>query len=59
MYQANLNLGVLQETNLMDIVYNHRSVRYSIVAMYALIQHRGGVAVFYCEYPWFAAEAIQ
>ena len=47
MIQANLDLGVLQETNIMYRVYTRSSYSCSIVTMDVPSQHRGRVAVFY------------
>ena len=45
MSQANLDLGVLQETNIIDEVYTRWSYGYIIIAMYMLSRHRDRVAV--------------
>ena len=58
MSQANLDLGVFQETKITDGVYTRGSDGYSSVATDVTVQHRGGVAVFYQDSPWFAVEAI-
>ena len=58
-YQANLNLGILQETKITDGVYTHSSAEYSIIAKDALSRHRGGVAMFYQESPSCAINAFQ
>ena len=58
MYQANLDLGVLQETNIMDVVYTCGLYDYSPIATDVSNQHRGGVAVFYWASLRFAVEAI-
>ena len=59
MSQANMDLGILQETKLTDRIYTRRSAGYSIVAMDAPSQHRGGVAIFHRPAPHFAVEAVQ
>ena len=46
-YQANMDLGIFQETKLIGGVYTSRSDGYSIVATDALRRHCGRVAVFY------------
>ena len=46
MSQANMDMGILQETKLTDGIYTRRSAGYSVIAMNAPIQHRGGVALF-------------
>ena len=58
MAQANMDLGILQETKCTDGIYTCELAGYSIVATDALIQHRGGVAVFYQMSPLFAVEAV-
>ena len=59
MSQANMDLGIFQETNLTDGLFTPRSAGYSIVATNVPIRHRGGVTVFYRLAPHFAVEAIQ
>ena len=59
MAQANLDLGFLQETKLMYGVYNCDSSGFIIVDTDVLIQHHGGVEVFYHTSPRFSVEAIQ
>ena len=56
--QANMDLGLLQETKLTDGIYTRGSVGYSVVATDAPSQHRGGVAIFYRSEPHFAVEAV-
>ena len=45
MAQANMDLGILQETKLTDGIYTSGSAGYSVVTTHARIQHRGGVAI--------------
>ena len=47
MYQVNMDLGILQETNIADIIYIYGSSGYSVVTMNAPSRHCSGVAVFY------------
>ena len=47
MYQANLELGVLQETNIMDGVYTRGPAGYIVVATENPRQQCDRVAVFY------------
>ena len=54
MSQANMDLGILQETKLIDGIYTRGSAGYSVVAMDAPSQHCGGVAIFYLLTPHFA-----
>ena len=59
MYQANMDLGIFQETKVTNGVYTYGSSGYSVVATYAPIRHRGGVTIFYFLSPRFAVEAVQ
>ena len=59
MSQANMDLGILQETKLTDGIYTRGSAGYSVVATDAPSRHRGGVAIFYRPAPHFAVEAVQ
>ena len=59
MSQANMDLGIFQETKLTDGIYTHRSAGYSVVATDAPSRHRGGVAVLHQPAPHFAVEAVQ
>ena len=47
MSQANMDLGILQETKLMDGIYTRWSAGYGVVAMDKPIRHRGGVEIFH------------
>ena len=46
MAQANIDLGVFQETKCTDGVYTRASAGYCVVATDAPSRHRGGVALF-------------
>ena len=59
MSQANMDLGIFQETKVTDGIYNRRSAGYIVDATYVPSQHRGGVGVFYRPEPHFALEAVQ
>ena len=59
MSQANMDLGIPQETKLTDGIYTHRSASYSVVMTDAPSQHRGGVEIFYHSEPHFAVEAVE
>ena len=54
-----MDLGILQETKLIDGIYTRRSAGYSVVATYAPSQHRGGVAIFYRSELHFTVEAVE
>ena len=51
MSQANMDLGILQKTKLMDGIYTRGSSGYSVIATDAPSQHRGGVTLFYHSEP--------
>ena len=59
MAQANIDLGVFQETKCTDGVYTCESAGYRVVATYAPRRHRGGVALFYSPSPLFSVEAVR
>ena len=59
MAQANMDLGIFQETKCTDGIYTREPAGYSVVAMEALSQHRGGVAIFYWPSPLFAVESVR
>ena len=58
MSQANMDLGMFQETNCTDGIYTHESAGYRVVTTDTPIRHSGGVALFYRPSPLFAVEAI-
>ena len=57
--QANMVLGIFQETKLTDGVYTRGSAGYSVIATDAPIRHRGGVALFSLSEPHFVVEAVE
>ena len=59
MSQANMDLGILQETKLTDGIYTPGSDGYSVIATDAPSRHRGGVTLFYCSEPHFVVEAVE
>ena len=59
MSQANMDLGILQETKLTDFIYTRGSAGYSVIATDAPSRHRGGVALFYRSDPHFVVEAVE
>ena len=59
MDQANMDLGIFQETKRTEGIYTRELAGYSVVATFAPIQHRGGVDVFYRPSPLFAVEAVR
>ena len=59
MFQANMDLGILQETKCTDGIYTRESARYCIISMDAPSRHRSGVALFYRPSPLFVVEAVR
>ena len=59
MSQANMNLGIFQETKCMDGIYTRELAGYRIVATDAPSRHRGWVALFYRPSPLFEVEAVR
>ena len=59
MSQANMDLGILQETKLTEGIYTRRSAGYSVIETDAPSRHRGGVALFYRSKPHFVVEAVE
>ena len=59
MSQANMDLGILQETKITNGVYTRGSAGYKVIATDVPSRHRGGVALFYCLTPRFAVEAVE
>ena len=46
MFQANMDLGILQETKVTDGVYTRVLAGYKVIATDAPSRHRGGVTLF-------------
>ena len=59
MYQANVDMGILKETNITDGVYTRASAGYRVVATDAPSRHRGVIAMFYREGAGFAVEEVR
>ena len=59
MAQANMDLGIFQETKCTEVIYTCESDGYSVVAMESQSRHRGGVAVFYLPSPIFTVGAVR
>ena len=57
--QANMDLGILQETKLTDGIYTRGSASYSVIATDAPSRHCGGVTIFYRSEPHFVVEAVE
>ena len=57
--QANIDLGVFQETKCTDGIYTHKSVGYRVVATDAPSRHRGRVALFYRPSSLFAVKEVR
>ena len=58
MSQANMDVGVFQETKVTDGIFTCGSAGYRVVATDAPSRHRRGVAVFNRPAPHFAVEAL-
>ena len=59
MSQANMDLGIIQETKLPDGIYIRGSAGYSVVATDTPSRNRGGIAIFHRPTPHFAVEAVR
>ena len=59
MSQDTMDLGILQETKLMDGIYTRGSAGYSVIVTDAPSRHRGGVALFYRSEPHLVVEAVE
>ena len=59
MSQANMDLGIFQDTKFTDGIYTCGLAGYSVVTTDALSRHRGRVAVFHRPASHFAVEAVQ
>ena len=59
MYQANMDMGTLQEKKLTDGIYTRGLSGYSVIATDAPSRHRGGVALFYRSEPDFVVVAVE
>ena len=57
--QANLDMGILQETKITDGVYTCVAAVYRVVATDAPSRHSGGIAMFYREGAGFAVEEVR
>ena len=53
MEQANVELGVFQETNGTDGIYTQASAGYRVIALETPIRNSGGGFIFYWEAPHF------
>ena len=59
MSQANMDLGIFQETKVTHRIYNRGLAGYSVVAKDAPSRHRGRVAVFHRPALHFAVKGVQ
>ena len=59
MYQANMDLGLFQETKLTKCIYMRESSGYRVVATEAPSTHSGGVDVLYRAAEHLSVEALQ
>ena len=58
MSQANMDLGIFQETKVTYGIYTRGSVGYILVTIDVPSRHHSGVAVFHRPAPHFAVEAV-
>ena len=58
MSQANMDLGIFQETKCTEGIYTRESAGYRVVVTDAPSRHRGGLALFYRPSPLFEVEAV-
>ena len=59
MSQANMDLGIFQDTKFTDGIYTRESARYHVVATDAQSRHHGGVALLYRPSPLFAVGSVR
>ena len=59
MSQANMDLGIFQETKCTEGIYTPESVGYRVISTDAPSRYRGRVALFYRPSPLFKVEAVQ
>ena len=59
MAQANIDLGVFQETKCTDGIYTCKLAGYRVVATEAPSRHRGGAELFYKPSAQFAVEEVR
>ena len=59
MAQANIDLGVFQETKCTNRIYTRESAGYRVVVTDSPSRHRGGVALFYRTSAQFAVEEVR
>ena len=59
MAQANMYLGIFQDTKYTDGIYTCEAAGYSVVATDMPSQYSGGLAVFYWSSPHFTVEAVR
>ena len=57
--QANMDLGIFQETKCTEGIYTRESAGYRVVATDTPSRHRSGVALFYRPWPLFKVEAVR
>ena len=57
--QANVDIGIFQETKVAAVIYTWESSGYRIVALESPSTHIGGVAIFYHTVEHFCLEVLQ
>ena len=58
LYQANIDLGILQEIKITNGLYMHLLVGFRVVVTNASSRHSRGVVLFYQELRSFVVEAL-
>ena len=56
--QANMDLGIFQETKVTDVIYTRGYAGYNLVATGAPSRHRGIMSVFYRPELYLTVEAV-
>ena len=59
MAQSKIDMGLLQDTKIIDGVYSQETAGFFVIALDALSRHCGGVALFYKELPRLVVESQQ
>ena len=58
MGSLNVDFGFLLETKLTDGIHTRFSAGYHVEATEAMSRSQGGIAVFYCDSPFFQVESV-
>ena len=58
MEQSNMDMGVFQQTRIVNGIYTRNLLEYNVLVTNDLRQCHGGVSVFYHEYPYFQVDYL-